>query len=263
MKLLELIGCPFVDYSTMDCNEDALTKLYLKHYYKGKKEGYTPIIMDRDMKLQDWYWQYFNVPMRPENYPLLVQTIIEKANSKPFSYWYHEIYEKYLLDLQDGDDEEYERNLLEEILRNPSDKQYAASTESLGIVPLRIKQYIQSSEWTYEKQCWIDNSDVLALIPATKSWEILAWLPIGGFNWCPTPEYQVAFAKHMSESYGADLMSVSTTQIEFYFEHPLIEKERVIAAAHDLTVMDDDLYQDMEICPAQVYGKQWLPLWWD
>ena len=67
----------------------------------------------------------------------------------------------------------------------------------------------------------------------------------------------------MSESYGADLMSVSTTQIEFYFEHPLIEKERVIAAAHDLTVMDDDLYQDMEICPAQVYGKQWLPLWWD
>ena len=108
MKLLELIGCPFVDYSTMDCNEDALTKLYLKHYNKGKKEGYTPIIMDRDMKLQDWYWQYFNVPMRPENYPLLVQTIIEKANSKPFSYWYHEIYEKYLLDLQDGDDEEYD-----------------------------------------------------------------------------------------------------------------------------------------------------------
>ena len=263
MKLLELIGCPFVDFTAINCNEDALTKLYLEHYHKGKKEGYTPIIMGRDMELQEWYWHYFDVPMRPENYPLLVQNIKKKANSKPFSYWYHEIYEKYFLDLQEGDDEEYERNLIEEILRRPSDNQYASLTEPLGIVPLRIKQYIPSSEWTYEKQCWIDNSDVLALIPTTKSWEILAWLPIGGFNWCPTPEYQVAFAKHMNEAYRAEVMSVCTVQIEFYLENPLVEKEQVISAAHDLTVMDDDWYQDTEICPAQVYGKQWLPLWWD
>ena len=43
MKLLELIGCPFVDFTAINCNEDALTKLYLEHYHKGKKEGYTPI----------------------------------------------------------------------------------------------------------------------------------------------------------------------------------------------------------------------------
>ena len=81
MKLLELIGCPFVDFTAINCNEDALTKLYLEHYHKGKKEGYTPIIMGRDMELQEWYWHYFDVPMRPENYPLLVQTIIEKELS--------------------------------------------------------------------------------------------------------------------------------------------------------------------------------------
>lgn len=82
MKLLELIGCPFVDFTAINCNEDALTKLYLEHYHKGKKEGYTPIIMGRDMELQEWYWHYFDVPMRPENYPLLVQTIIEKEPVK-------------------------------------------------------------------------------------------------------------------------------------------------------------------------------------
>ena len=108
---------------------------------------------------------------------------------------------------------------------------------------------------------YVDADDVLALIPARHPWQAMAWLPIGGFNWCPTPEYQTAFAKHMYEAYGAEIMSVHDCAINYFLEAPLTAKEQVFAAARDLVVMDYDLYQGID--PAHVYGKQRLYLWWD
>ena len=108
---------------------------------------------------------------------------------------------------------------------------------------------------------YVDEDDVLALIPVRYPWQVIAWLPIGGFNWCPTPEYQTAFAKHMYEAYGAEIMSVHGVAINYYLETPLTQKEQVYAAVRDLAVMDADWYQD--IVPRYVYGKERLYLWWD
>ena len=261
-RLLDLIGCETIDLGPYLNDTQALTELYLEQYKIGKKLGFTPVFMDRDMKLAPKWWDHFELP-EGTKYPELVKSILEKAQSKPYVEWIHEILEKYLLRLDEHDDEAYERSLIEEILQTPSDEQYAAQIKDQSIKPLQIEKYAYAKSDGKKDVCFVDAHDVLALIPTDKSYEVLAWLPIGGYNWCPTAECQVAFAKHMHDAYGAEIMGVSSNCIDLYLPDPLIEKDQVIAAAHDLTIMDDDVYQDMEISPKAVYGKQWLHLWWD
>ena len=255
------MGCEYTSLAPFLDDSKRLTSLYIEHHQKGKQLGYTPVLMRQDMELEDYYWNYFHVPMSAVNYPALVKTILQQALSKPYDAWRHDIYEKYLLDLQEGEDEEYERNLVEELTKIPSDEQYEAQVKSKPVKNLMIQK---SGYWALSDDgCRLDEYDVLALIPASHSYETLAWLPIGGFNWCPTPEYQVAFAKYFFETYGADVMSVRPDQVEFYLNNSLLNQREVIEAARELTIMDNDKYQDMEINPGMVYGKQWLYMWWD
>ncbi len=266
-RLLDLIGCEFIDFGHVIDDAQKLTGLYLEHYHQGKIQGYTPVLMHRDYELPAWYWDHFNVPPSAKHYPILVEKILNLVNSKSYEAWHNEIFEKYTLDIFDDEksDEDKMRSLIEEIFSPVSEAQYLLQIQSQKAVPLRIQKYVRPDKWesTDNDICYVDKDDVLALIPTCKSYEVLAWLPIGGFNWCPTAEYQTAFAKHMFESYGAEVMSVYGNQIEFYLPEPLTDKEKVFSAAHDLVVMDEDRFNDMEVAPRLVYGKQWLRLWWD
>jgi hypothetical protein len=51
---------------------------------------------------------------------------------------------------------------------------------------------------------------ILAKIPTTKPWELAAWIPMGGFNDCPTPSEQVAVFKRWYDVYGAVPNPMST-----------------------------------------------------
>ncbi len=44
---------------------------------------------------------------------------------------------------------------------------------------------------------------ILAKIPVQNPWEAAAWLPMGGFNDCPSPEEQVAVFHYWYDKYGA------------------------------------------------------------
>ena len=145
--------------------------------------------------------------------------------------------------------------------KKPSNEQYEAQIKTKAVRKLLIQRTERNS--LFDEGCFVGNDDVLALIPTSYSYETLAWIPIGGFNWCPPPEYQVAFAKHFCETYRADIMSIWNCQVELYLKNPLIRKQEVIKAAQELIVMDNDRYETMEICPRQVYGEQWLCMWWD
>ena len=63
--------------------------------------------------------------------------------------------------------------------------------------------------------------EVLILkIPTRNPWEILGHIPMGGYNDCPTPEYQIAAAKYWYEQYKAVPAVISSNTIEFIIENP-------------------------------------------
>ncbi|EGO63807.1 DUF4253 domain-containing protein [Acetonema longum] len=44
---------------------------------------------------------------------------------------------------------------------------------------------------------------IIAKVPAQNPWELAAWIPMGGFNDCPSPAEQVAVFRHWYKKYGA------------------------------------------------------------
>jgi len=44
---------------------------------------------------------------------------------------------------------------------------------------------------------------LIAKIPTLNPWEVAAWIPMGGFNDCPSPAEQVTVFKYWYEQYGA------------------------------------------------------------
>lgn len=267
MKLLELIGCPYIELTSMIDDSEKLTALYLEHRAIGKAKGYTPVFMDCQKSDRLWPIDYVDTGSSWMPHSQVVRAAIEKIASKPWNDWYSEIMTKYVLDLLDDDieldDEEkqFYRMLLSDPIEVPSDEQYASMILQLQTHKLRIQKYPGYSVETDDDICYVDETDVLALVPTKAPWEVLAWVPLGGFNWCPSPQYQVAFAKHMYEVYGAEVLAVSGCTVEYFIEKPLIEKLQVFEAARDLVVMDSDKYGDID--PTDVFGKQYIYLWWD
>jgi len=239
MKLLDLMKCEYVDLGPYLDDDEKLKRLYLHHCSDGKRFGYTPVFMDRNMEINHYDWERFGVPEMAENYHSLVKMILKKAESRSYKEWDKEIYEKFFLDLGEGDDESYEKELCAELSRMPTDEEYEVMVKDQTTVDLRFAYYTWPE--VVEDACHIHKEDVLALIPTLASYEALAWLPLGGFNVCPTAEYQVAFARHMHECFGAVILKVDYDRIAMYLPEPITDKEKVIAAARDLTIMDNDL----------------------
>ena len=101
------------------------------------------------------------------------------------------------------------------------------------------------------------------LLPVENPWEVLAWIPMGGFNWCPDEIHQVALAKALYEMCGARIMYVSFTTLEYYVPAPLVKREDVEAVSKILIVADNDYYQDYEVAVDKIIGSHVWQLWWD
>ena len=182
------------------------------------------MFMDQGMEEKEWLWDHFQVDEPNSEYAALSRAIIKKVGSKSWPEWFHEIHQKYVMwgDDLDEDDElyQYGMQLACDTLPLPTSAQYEALIRPLQPERLRIEKW--QGLWSDQKDeiFYVDEDDVLALIPVRYPWQVIAWLPIGGFNWCPTPEYQTAFAKHMYEAYDAEIMSVHGDVINYYLETP-------------------------------------------
>ena len=62
---------------------------------------------------------------------------------------------------------------------------------------------------------------LLLKIPVQHPWEIIAWLPVGGWNECPAPEEMISICKYWYESYGAIPAVFTHDEMEFYVPQKL------------------------------------------
>jgi hypothetical protein len=63
--------------------------------------------------------------------------------------------------------------------------------------------------------------------------------------------------------FGARIMYISGTSLEYYVPKPLIRREDIEEAAKILISADNDLYEDFQVAVKKIRGKHSWFMWWD
>lgn len=113
------------------------------------------------------------------------------------------------------------------------------------------------------------EADTLLLeLPVKNPWEIIGYLPMGGWNECPAPEEMIAVCKYWYETYRAIPAVFSHDTMEFYAPFKLNLADPLEAAKEHYAFCTDRVYQGTETCKLSELAaglresEVWF-FWWD
>lgn len=257
-NLLDIMGCKYVPaIFTGNVQKDnvANTELYLKLLKEGDEKGVCPVLVEKDIK-HYIYAPKYGFSDKPEDYPKVTQRLIKMVEDNCFSVWMGRLIYNFYLDCTEYEDD-VQRDL--EMLNPPTEKTYLEKFET----KTQANQFLIGEDNSYKSYDFTYEDQVFVLLPIEKPWEALAWIPMGGFNWCPDELHQVALAKELYEQFGARIMYISFTSLEYYVPDPLVRKEDIEKAAKILIAADNDVYEDFEVAVDRIAGKHIWHMWWD
>ena len=164
-KFKKVIDCPNRYYDTV--SSDKLLKDYNESLERGKIEGFIPIIIDvNDALLMDIEFNHKYI----EKIRTMRKELIDNASSYEGKRWLDETLKEY-----QEDSEHYQK-----ILGIPSDKGYEIQKLALE------EKYV-----------------LLAEVPVSEPWQLLAWFPFSYYNDCPDNKTLANVGKYWFEQYGA------------------------------------------------------------
>ncbi len=113
------------------------------------------------------------------------------------------------------------------------------------------------------------EADTLLLeIPVKNPWEIIGYLPMGGWNECPSPEEMIAICKYWYEKYGAVPAVFTHDVMEFYAPKKLNGIDSMEAAKEHYAFCVDRVeqgtrtYKISELAAGLAESDVWY-FWWD
>lgn len=201
---------------------------YNESLLQGKKEGYTPLIIIPSESMLGI------MILNTENDDR--DSIIEKAKN---------IDAKELLD-----------KLLKEVMPIEEDDDITGEF-SMGE---QTNQFLSMENLLHKKI-------ILAKIPTVNPWEAAAWVPMGGFNECPSPEEQVAVFKFWYEKYGATPALVTQDVWELFVDTPpKTQQESESLAWEQFAFCSDIVWQGVgtvnSLAGTLINSSFWY-FWWD
>jgi len=257
-NLLNIMGCRFVPaVYTGIAEEDnrTNTELYLHLVNEGKNQGFCPVLVDKDIKRYVRKDKYGFTDSK-EDYPKVTKRLIDLAAGNCFSVWMGRLIYNYYLDCDElEDDVENDLNML----IPPDTKEYLDKFAH----EVKEKEFILGEDNSHKPYNFSYKNHVFALIPVENPWEVLAWVPMGGFNWCPDELHQIALSKGLFELFGARIMYISYSSLEYYLPEPLTRQRDVEKAAKILIAADNDVYEDYEVAADIILGSHVWHMWWD
>ncbi|EEF62641.1 DUF4253 domain-containing protein [Pedosphaera parvula] len=107
----------------------------------------------------------------------------------------------------------------------------------------------------------------IAKVPASRNWEVPAYIGMGNWNACPEPAEHVAMAKRWHERYGAEIVSITRDVIEFVVAKPPNTKESAIDLAKEQHLYCSDIVDQgcgsiSNLAATLLNSKYWY-FWWD
>ncbi|MDR2529751.1 MAG: DUF4253 domain-containing protein [Synergistaceae bacterium] len=111
---------------------------------------------------------------------------------------------------------------------------------------------------------------LIAKVPAKHPWELAAWLPMGGFNDCPSPTEQTAVFKYWYEKYGAVPGVVTYDNWEMKLTRPPLKDEEAEALAkehfafcYDVVMQASEGWATIRARASELKGSTVWYFWWD
>lgn len=200
--IIKNVNCPYQVFSE-DSSVDEVNRAYQQARERGAKEGFFPVLVPCDDTLSDW----FGI-LEEDSYS------IEKTLQQTYDNGEEILktrYDEYLDDyIQDFGLEGEGQAALDEFMGEKKDGDQIESLDAF------VKYRGEGIEET-----------ILFEIPVEKPWQIIAYLPIGGWNECPDVEEMMAVCRYWHEEYGAEPAYISHDEMEFIVPQPVSDEEKV------------------------------------
>lgn len=114
----------------------------------------------------------------------------------------------------------------------------------------------------------LEEDTLLLEIPVRNPWEIIGYLPMGGWNECPAPEEMISICKYWYDKYGAIPAVFTHDVMEFYAPLGLNGTDSMEAAKEQYAFCADRVeqgtatYTISELAAGLKESKVWY-FWWD
>ena len=107
----------------------------------------------------------------------------------------------------------------------------------------------------------------IARVPAHRSWQIPAYLRLGGWGNCPATPYHVALARYWHEKFDAEIISARFDTLEFQVDVPPQDPESARKLARQQFIYCPDIVQQGfetmgKLAASVLKGRYWY-VWWD
>ena len=234
-QIAEKFGCEYAVFEK-GSSPEKVEQAYMEAFADGAKNGYVPAILlcDKNMKEQLEY-AYDDGSDK--------ESLIAGCGSNGKEIL-NERYAEYT--------EDYDEEALSEYIGN----------EEEGESNKHFCSYISFRDNKLEE-------DVLLLkIPVKNPWELIGWIPVGGWNECPSPEDMIAVCKYWYEEYRAIPAVFTNDVMEFYVPSQIDASKKLEIAKEHYAFCPDRVDQGTEtgtiseVAAGLPDSSVWY-FWWD
>ena len=217
---------------------DEVMRIYAEAVERGKKEGFTPVLVPEDEILDE----YFGI-LHDEDQYSVEETLKKVGDNGKELLW----------------------NCLKEFTESEEDETFDEN-EILGEMENGEVIDIFSSMVDYGDEKI--KTTLLLEIPTKNPWEVVVYVPFGGWNECPVPEEMAAICRYWFEKYGAVPAVITHDTLEFLLPKPIEKDEAMEVAKEHIAFCTDRVSQCTESGTiGEVADTLWRStvweFWWD
>jgi hypothetical protein len=106
----------------------------------------------------------------------------------------------------------------------------------------------------------------LLFLPVTVSWQVPAFLRLGGWNQCPQTKAHIAIARAWQKRYGAEIISTTSNIVEMSVNNPPKTKDESLKVAREQFLYCSDLihrkHKTLSALAATLIDAHTWSFWW-
>lgn len=241
--MAEQLGYPYRPLP-MNLTPEQLMEVYKEALERGKKEGFTPVLIPEDDILEE----YFGILKDEEEYS--VKTALEQIGDNG-----REILKERLKELIESEEEleALEGEFPVEPAGREADEELTSHSEFISLFEPGGEKMLPA---------------ILVEVPTGNPWEVAAYVPFGGWNECPAPEEMAAICKYWYEKYAAVPAVITHDTLEMLLPESVKREEAMELAKEHYSFCNDRVDQCTstgtlgEVADSLWRSRVWY-FWWD
>jgi len=226
-RIINFLNCEYTLLKSTERTPNALYNMWKDLYEQGQSEGFYPLfILTRDGRDFAEQLEYAN------NHFGTSQDILKTADTLDV----FDVFKKYYKDWYD----------------DFATEEGFVSTVNNDNVEVAFRGFGGTDEL------------FVAKIPVDNPWELAAYIPMGGWNECPTPAEQVVVFKHWYENHGAIPVFVTYDTWTLFVSKPITtDEEALVVAKEQLAFCSDLIEPGLGYLASSIKDSSGWGFWWD